>query len=108
MYMNLVESCHKPNNSYKHPGQAEPATTCPTHSPNLEREHVIPPAPALGVEEIHPDTATSPTPTFKVVRLVVLLGDDLLITRVLVDAEVVRLFDVRVDDSDHLRGSMRV
>lgn len=80
-----------------------------THLPDIEREHVIPPVPALWVEEIDPDATSRPTPTLEIRRLVVPLRDDVLICGVLVDSEAFGLFDVRIDDRDHLeRGHGRI
>lgn len=35
------------------------------HLPDLHLEHPSPPIPTLWIEEIHPDTTSRPTPTFK-------------------------------------------
>jgi hypothetical protein len=73
-----------------------------TDLPDLERKHLGPPIPTLRVEKVDPDATSCPTPSLKVARLVVSLGDDVLFGGVLVDSEVVGFLDMGVDDSDHL------
>ncbi len=74
-----------------------------SHLPRIELKHLLPPTPALFVEEIYPDTASSPAPTFEVVTIR-LLHEEIHVDCVRIDAKRFGLLDVRVDDGDHLNA----
>lgn len=74
---------------------------CVKYLPNAEIKHLSPPIPALGIEEVHPNTVTCPAVPLKVGPICI-LDQNVKVSGVGVNPKGVRSLDMRIYDCDHL------
>lgn len=73
----------------------------PTSNVVSKLEKLMPPCPALGIEEVDPSRTSSPAPSFEIFT-VGLLDEQFLIFSFLENGVVRSSLEMRVDDDDHL------